>query len=61
MIIPKAAIAAINDIPTPEYSTAWGGVKNDSGAPNAWLVISQLPPQISKTLPNNEIIKTNKF
>ena len=33
-------------------------MKNDSGVPNKWLVMSQFPLQISKTLPSHDVIKT---
>ena len=45
-------------IPTPKYNTISECMKNDFGAPNKWFVTSQLPPQISKTLPSHDVIKT---
>jgi hypothetical protein len=45
-------------IPTSEYNTICGCVKNDSGVSDNWLVISRLHLQIPKTLPNHDVIKT---
>jgi hypothetical protein len=50
-IIP--ATVAINDNPTPEYNTVWGGVKKDSTLTMPCHMMSQLAAPTCSATPND--------